>query len=206
MAAVNPSNGRAALLEAAARVFAAEGPGAVTVRRLAREVGTSTMALYSNFAGKNDLIAATADEFISRFAEALRAVPRTDDALADFVGIGRTYRAISLANPNLYRVAFQSGRLSLSDDTPRGTAEIFGYCADLLARCLDQGAFPSGEPVPMLIVLWTGVHGQVSFELENLFSSPEAADAAWDGLFRAMLIGLGADPDHVARAQERGDG
>ena len=200
MTAVNSSNGRAGLLEAAARLFAAEGPSALTVRRLAREMGTSTMALYSNFSGKEELIAATADEFISRFAAALRGVPRTDDALADFIGIGRTYRAVSLANPHLYRVAFQSGRLSLLDDTPRGTADIFAYCAEMLARCVEQGALPGGAPVPMLIALWTGVHGQVGLELERLFPSPDGGATAWESLFRALLIGLGADPVHVARA------
>ena len=203
MAAVNPSNGRAGLLEAAARIFAAEGPSALTVRRLAREVGTSTMALYSNFSGKDDLVAATADEFISRFAAALRAVPRTGDALADFIGIGRTYRAVSLANPHLYRVAFQSGRLSLFDDNPRGTADIFAYCAEMVARCVEQGTLPGGDPVPMLIALWTGVHGQVSLELERLFPSPDVGAAAWESLFRALLIGLGAEPDRVALAQEQ---
>ena len=199
MSEVKP-NGRAALLETAARVFATEGPQALTVRRLAREVGASTMAIYSSFSGKEELIAATADEFVTRFAAALRAVPATDDALADFVQMGRVYRAVAHTNPHLYRVAFQSGRLSLLEDTPSGIAGIYAYVVDVLARCVEQGVFPGGDPVRLLMVMWTAVHGQVRMELERIFPSRETADVAWEIFFRAVIVGLGADPAHVERA------
>lgn len=199
MSAVNPRpDGRARLLEAAARVLAADGPSGLTVSRLAREVGTSTMALYSNFSGKDELIAATADEFVSRFSAALRVIPRNDDALTEFIELARAYREISLANPHLYRVAFHSGRLSVLEDTPRGMADIYAYVAEVLARCVARGVFPGGEPIPMLLQLWTAIHGQISLELEKVFPSREVANASWDALFRALLVGLGADSADVA--------
>ncbi|MGH8570384.1 MAG: helix-turn-helix domain-containing protein, partial [Gammaproteobacteria bacterium] len=57
---------RLALIEAAARVLARDGPDALTTRRLASEVGTSTMALYTHFGGMDDLRRAVRLEWFER--------------------------------------------------------------------------------------------------------------------------------------------
>lgn len=203
MKPVNSPLGRDRLLEVAAHIFATEGSGALTVRRLARELGTSTMSLYSHFAGKEQLIEATADEFVVRFAQALQAVPVSDEALFDFICLSNTYRSISLANRDLYRVAMASGRLSISHDTPSGIKGMFEYCANAVARCVDAGSIATVDAQVGLMVFWTGVHGQVTMEMEQIFPSGRAAQDAWETCFRAMLIGLGADRSAVDLAIRR---
>lgn len=186
--------GRGRMLEIAAHIVATEGAGALTVRRLARDLGTSTMSLYSHFAGKDELIEATADEFVIRFADALRAVPVTDDALHDFVRMSNRYRSISLENRDLYRVALASGRLSLAHDTPHGIRDLFEYCVVAVGRCIAEGSLTVAEPRDGLMVFWTAVHGQVGLEMEQVFQSVEAAQHAWETCFAAVLVGLGAQP------------
>ena len=61
---------RAALIDAAAHLLAAEGPGALSARRLAAEVGTSTMAIYTHFGGMTALHAAVRREGFSRLTAA----------------------------------------------------------------------------------------------------------------------------------------
>lgn len=194
MKPVNTLLGRNRLLEIAAHIVATEGAGALTVRRLAHDLGTSTMSLYSHFAGKDELIEATADEFVIRFADALRAVPSTDDALYDFVCMSNRYRSISLENRDLYRVALAGGRLSLATNTPRGIRDLFEYCVMAVGRCIAEGSLTVADPREGLMVFWTAVHGQVGLEMERVFPSVEAAQTAWENCFGAMLIGLGAKP------------
>lgn len=194
MKPVNALLGRGRLLEIAAHIVATEGAGALTVRRLARDLGTSTMSLYSHFAGKDELIEATADEFVIRFADALRAVPVTDDALHDFVRMSNRYRSISLENRDLYRVALASGRLSLAADTPRGIRDLFEHCVATVGRCIAEGSLKVSDPRDGLMVFWTAVHGQVGLEMEHVFSSAEEAQRAWETCFAAVVVGLGADP------------
>ena len=205
MKPVNALPGRGRLLEIAAHIVAAEGAGALTVRRLARDLGTSTMSLYSHFAGKDELIEATADEFVIRFADALRAVPVTDDALYDFVRMSNRYRSISLENRDLYRVALASGRLSLASNAPHGIRDLFEYCIVAVGRCIADGSLTVADPREGLLVFWTAVHGQVGLEMEQVFPSAEAARHAWDSCLRAVLVGLGARParaiDLLARAR-----
>jgi AcrR family transcriptional regulator len=194
MKSINPPLGRSRLLEVAAHIFTTEGAGAITVRRLAQDLGTSTMSLYSHFAGKDELIDATADEFVIRFGDALKSVPVTNDPLYDFVCMSHRYRSISLENRDLYKVALVSGRLSITLDVPRGIKGMFEYCLGTVARCIDTGALTIGDAQAGLMVFWTGVHGQVTLEMEQVFPSRAAAACAWSNCFRAHLIGLGADP------------
>src|SRR3989442_3597167 len=56
---------RARVLEAAARVFAREGFHGASVHEIAREAGATTGAIYSNFAGKEDLYLAVFEEHVA---------------------------------------------------------------------------------------------------------------------------------------------
>jgi AcrR family transcriptional regulator len=68
---------RRRLLDAAARVFARRGYHGATVEQIARESGATTGALYSNFAGKEDLFLALLEAkmaaHIEEYAELLRS-------------------------------------------------------------------------------------------------------------------------------------
>ena len=51
----NPDN-RATLIDAAARLVAEGGPGSLSARLLAREAGTSTMAVYTYFGSMSAIV------------------------------------------------------------------------------------------------------------------------------------------------------
>ena len=99
---------RMRLLEAAARLLALEGPGALSARRAAREVGASTMVVYTHFGGMKELVTAVVREGFARLADLVTAVPRTDDPVADLYAMLGAYRRTALANPHLYAVMFGS--------------------------------------------------------------------------------------------------
>lgn len=100
---------RAALVEATERLVARDGAAALSVRRVAREAGTTTRAVYSLFGSRDGLlveaIARQAFEFL--YTENAK-LDETDDPAADLVAIGvRVYRRLVLEHPGLYRIAFQ---------------------------------------------------------------------------------------------------
>jgi AcrR family transcriptional regulator len=102
---------RVRLLEVAARLLAEEGPGALSARRVAAEVGASTMAVYTHFGGMRELVRGVAREGFARLAAHLAQVPRSDDPVADIARQGMAYRATALENPHLYAVMFGSASL-----------------------------------------------------------------------------------------------
>src|SRR5690349_24877617 len=104
---------RSRLLEEASAVVASGGAAALTVRDLAARAGTSPSAVYSLFGGRDELIRAVGDEAFDRFAQRLAAVPRTQDAAADLLGLGLAYRQNALADPHFYRVMFGAAGVGL---------------------------------------------------------------------------------------------
>jgi AcrR family transcriptional regulator len=71
---------RAALLDAARRVFLRAGYHGTTVDAVAREAGLTIGALYSRFEGKADLFLALLEERMAERARQFASVPRHPDA------------------------------------------------------------------------------------------------------------------------------
>ncbi|MFP5486932.1 MAG: TetR/AcrR family transcriptional regulator, partial [Acidimicrobiia bacterium] len=93
-----------ALLRAAHRLLAEDGPEALTVRKIAHAADMSTMNVYSRFGGKDGVIDELyADGYRRLFAE-VDAIPTTDDIPSDLVEVAVTYRAWSIANPRYYAI------------------------------------------------------------------------------------------------------
>jgi AcrR family transcriptional regulator len=100
---------RDALRAAAERLVAEGGAAAFSVRAVAREVGTTTRAVYSLFGSKDgllvDALAQRAFEFLADGIDELR---ETDDPVADLVAVGvPVFRRLVIVHPALYRIAFQ---------------------------------------------------------------------------------------------------
>ncbi|MFF8597921.1 TetR/AcrR family transcriptional regulator [Streptomyces sp. NPDC015232] len=98
----------AALLDAAERILEAEGLEALTVRRVADEVGTTTRAVYTSLGSKDALIAGLGTRGFALLAAKVAALPRTDDPAADLTEAAVAgFRAWALAHPALFQVTFQ---------------------------------------------------------------------------------------------------
>ncbi len=189
-------NVRRALTETAARLLAEEGPAAISTRRLAREVGTSTTAVYTHFGGKDDLVRAMCIEGFDRLARRMARVRRTDDPVTDLTGLARAYRRNALANPHLYAVMF--GGRTMPDYAP--TAEDRGYgwptlahLADTAERCVAAGRFDPAPPYDLAVRLWATAHGLVSLELDGFFPVRAEADRHYEHMLLTCSVGLGDD-------------
>src|SRR5260370_26962271 len=67
---------RAAVLDVAGEILAAEGIAGLTMRRLASALGCTTTVLYTMFASKQGLVDAMYREGFERLTARLRAIPR----------------------------------------------------------------------------------------------------------------------------------
>ena len=162
---------RMALIEAAAGLIADEGPGNLTLRRLANEVGTSTMAIYTHFGGMDELRREVRREGFARLRAHLGAVPETDDPMHDLSELGAAYYINAATNPNLYRAMFMDGPVDEADaDVGEDT---FQTLVDGVQRCIDAGDLGPGDAVAMASQLWALMHGSVALQLANLLT-PEA--------------------------------
>ncbi len=170
---------RVRLLDAAGLLLAAEGPGALSVRRMATEVGTSTTAVYSLFGGKAGLLRALFVEAFTRFGAHLGAVAPSDDPLANILALARAYRASATDDPHLYAVMFGSpipGFEPQPEDWARAAA-TFEPLLDAVRRAIDTGLLCAGDPGLVATAMWANVHGLVSLELGRALPPQAGAPA-----------------------------
>jgi AcrR family transcriptional regulator len=96
----------AALLEAAERSVAEGGLEALSVRRVAGEVGTTTRAVYSLFGSKDGLVIALGTHAFNLLGEAMDSLPMTDDPAHDLVESGAVvFRRFTLGHPALFAIS-----------------------------------------------------------------------------------------------------
>ncbi|WP_100445183.1 TetR/AcrR family transcriptional regulator [Glycomyces xiaoerkulensis] len=183
---------RRELIDTAGRLLAAEGPSALSTRRVAQRAGVSTTAVYKLFGDKAGLVREMFLAGFERLAEAFEAVPRTGDPLADLAALGRAYRANALSNPHLYELMF--GRPVPEFEPDEEVADLIRPTYDALveavARCVEAGVFAPAEPEDVALRLNGLTHGLCSLELRAALGSAEEASRHWDDAFDTMLRGL----------------
>lgn len=195
---------RAAIVAAAAELLAAEGSGALTVRRIAERAGCSTMGLYTHFGGKEGVVEELFVEGFRRLTAAIDAVRTTDDPLDDLRRACDAYRRFALANRTSYAVMFTR---AVPDFEPRPEAKRTALAAlaaleRRVQRGLDAGAIDPGHgsAADVAHLIWASGHGMVSLELARIGPRPTAAS-----LYRAatevMLTGLAHPPLECSRRE-----
>ncbi|MFL6117209.1 MAG: TetR/AcrR family transcriptional regulator [Catenulispora sp.] len=196
---------RESLLEAAARILARDGSVGLSTRRLAKEVGSSTMAVYTHFGSMDDLVRAVVHEGFGRLNAKMVLIGDSADPVADVVAHGRLYRWNAQQNPDLYQVML--GSLNIAGFSLTDADRLHGrYVLDILVasvrRCMAAGRFRDGDPELVAHQFWTGLHGMVTLELGGYLFAPYDADACFDSQVHTTIVGLGDDPE-PARASMR---
>lgn len=182
---------REQLLEAAARLLSEEGVDAVSVRRLAQEVGTSTRAIYSLFGSKDGLLAAMYRRAAETFNRLHQAVPVQTDPLDELIPLGLAYRQSALEEPHLYGLLFGGAVPGFrpSEEDMRLAQRSQVRVVDTLERAAKRGQLKR-DPWRIADEGWGLVHGLASLELMGCLGPPEAAEATWRGALETMLAGL----------------
>jgi AcrR family transcriptional regulator len=191
-----------ALVDAAAALLEAEGPEALTIRRVASEAGVAPMSVYNRFGAKDGLI----DELFSRQAQRLgdicNTVDRSLEPIQQLQLASIAYRQFALDRPHGYALLFMK---SIPDFQP--SAESIRQCVagfeqlvQLVQLAQAGGHIIDGEPASLAEQLWATQHGLVALELVGIGFAPDRLGHFCDTMDTA-LRGLMTDP--AAQASSR---
>ncbi len=154
------------IIAAARRVLEGEGPDALTMRRLADELGIQAPSLYKHFSGK----AAVERELIAdafwEIGDVTHAAIHEAGPGEGLLGLVVAYRRHSLAHPGLYRLA-TSGRLD-RERLPPGLEDWAG----------NPWFVVTGDP-SLAQALWSFAHGMVILELDDRYPPGSDLDGTW---------------------------
>jgi AcrR family transcriptional regulator len=177
---------RVRLLDRAGQLLSTAGPEALSLRRLASDVGTSTTAVYSLFGGKPALVRELYVAAFQRFGARLDEVTCSGDPDEDLVRLGLAYRRAALAEPHLYSIMFTKAVAGFEPDR----AAVDHVLGPMVAVGRQAG-LPDPETVAMTV--WGLAHGLVSLELNGNLTDAGQVE-------RVLRTGLTAGA-HPATAQ-----
>ena len=148
------------IVAAARRILESEGPAAVTMRRVAADLGIQAPSLYKHVADKGVVEGLLQQLAMAEFGAAMRAAGRAPQEVAT------AYRAWALRNPHLYEIAV---RRPLRRDVVGATEQ---FAAEPLIEAF------GGDPDRAMAFLGLA-HGLVDLEISGHFPSGTDLDAVW---------------------------
>jgi AcrR family transcriptional regulator len=189
---------REELMIACVNLVEAEGIGAVSLRRVAREAGVSPTAPYHHFPDRAALLAAITvrgSELLEhRLVEAREAAPTAVRALGALV---EAYVAFAREEPAYVHLMLRP-ELSRPESHPEAQAAGEGavlLLTEVVEDCQREGMAPPGDPNPLVGMVWALAIGIVVLWLDgplegrcvSLGTTPEALTAQITELLEDML-------------------
>jgi AcrR family transcriptional regulator len=150
---------RLAVIDAALALVEGEGPEALTLRRLAGNVGVTANALYRYFDSRDDLLAASTDAVIQRLiitiANAMSELPGDVTAEARVRRLLAVYSHFAQSNPALYRT-FLSPKDEAGANLPKRHAHerLWDQCLEIIEPLVGPNDAPSAT-----VSIWGLLHG-----------------------------------------------
>ena len=163
---------RAALIEAGLALIGREGLEALSLRRLAAEVGVSHTAPKNHFATVRGLLTAIAAEGFRRLATALRrAVDGAEGREMRLRAGAQAYVGFALDHPQLFQLMFSPLHSDPADpDLRKAGSDSYAVLADVAPAF---GA-PSDAPYAAELALWSLLHGYATLLLGDKLRTDEA--------------------------------
>lgn len=192
------SETRTILINTAARLVTEVGPSQLTVRRLAAEADTSTMAIYTYFGSMSLLFREIVQEGFAYLADMFSSMEQTDDTVADLAHLGRVYRYNAIINRHLYNVMFGGasiGGFTLTEEDRQHGRYTLRSAIDSTRRCIKAGRFRDDDPILVAHHMWLAIHGTITLELGGYLVDPYSADACFEAQLVNLLVGAGDELD-----------
>jgi AcrR family transcriptional regulator len=189
---------RGEILQAAERIFIAEGYQGATIRRIADEVGVSSTALYMHFRDKDEILLEICDGAIE---ELLRINTEISGQPIDAVTRVRlmldAYMDFALGNPNTYQLVFCGPAGLLSEDKQQMTRDLGDRCYDKFVGVVREigasGRLRTGNVESAAQTLWTACHGLVALLLTRPTFNWEPRQDLKAVMLDGLLYGLMTD-------------
>jgi AcrR family transcriptional regulator len=165
------------IVASAGKLLGREGATAVTMRRVAKAVGITPMALYRHFADRDGLLNALADVGFEKLAARAGGTPMPTDAEQQLMKILDVFLDFALEKPRLFELMFlerREGARQFPEDFREGRSPTAKFVAAALETGMNEGSFrrddvweitfETGALLQGLVMLYLGGRMRTSVE------------------------------------------
>lgn len=176
------------VIETAVDLINTEGPGALTLNRLARELGIQTPSLYNHVDGlpglQKELAVLNARQLADRLSEAAIGKSGTDL----FLAIAQAFRTYVKEYPGLYMSTLRSSGMQTAPDPDLVREEERALKIGLAV--MSSLGLDSRDAIHGLRAFRSMVHGFATLEIAGGFGLPQDCDESFNRLVDALVAGL----------------
>lgn len=182
---------RAEILEAAERIFVAEGYEGATIRKIADEVGVSSTALYMHFPDKGCILLEICERTLRQLLERNTEIAgKPLDAVVRVKMMLEAYMRWGLEHPNAYQLVYSAPRPLSAGLWPEDTVDLSTQCYEIFSGVVREiaasGRLRTGTADSAAQALWMSCHGVVAL----LAARPNFGWCDHQALMQVTLDGL----------------
>lgn len=170
-----PASTALRIRRAALNLLEKEGPEAVTMRRLARLIGITPMAIYHHFQTREALLREVVEAEFDAFLEHFSETPSYGAAEDQIVHALDAYVDYALQRPQIFDYIFSKPRAdsrSYPDDFRARRSAALNPLADAVAKWMSDGAIERDDIWEVTLELWAHAHGYVALYRSGRFRLP----------------------------------
>lgn len=171
----SPENERQ-IVEEALRILEQEGPDAVSMRRIAKAVGITPMAIYHYFPNREALLRHVTDAEFDKLNEFANARGHRGSVQTKMIRIMDGYIDYALARPRLFDYVFsrpREGARRFPDDFRARKSPTLNPVADIIAGAMEDGKLRRDDVWEIALETWALAHGYLGLYLAGRFNLTE---------------------------------
>ncbi|HTW77998.1 MAG TPA: TetR/AcrR family transcriptional regulator [Terracidiphilus sp.] len=164
------------IFSCALQVLEAEGAQAVTMRRVAKEIGVTPMAIYHHYKNREALLGAVVDSEFEQLAEYFRRPMRQRTFEEQVVHIMDGYLDYALAHPRIFDYVFSTprpGARRYPRDFRARRSPTLNILADTVRSLIREKRLKQDDVWEIAMQLWAHVHGYLMLYRAGRFELSE---------------------------------
>lgn len=158
------------------KILEAEGPEAVSMRRIARETGITPMAIYHHFPSREALLTSVVDQEFDDLARRIAAIRPPCSFTAQMLHLMDAYLDYAFARPRIFDYMFSNPRSDarrFPEDFRARRSPTLNPTADAVAYWMKQNKLKRGDVWEIAMQLWAHVHGYLMLYRGGRFNLSE---------------------------------
>jgi AcrR family transcriptional regulator len=152
------------IAHAALHILETEGPDAVSMRRIAKAVGITPMAIYHHFPDRDSLLTYVTDREFAKLLGYIEAHPLHGGPQARLIAVMEGYVDYAFARPRIFDFVFsrpRRGARRFPKDFRARRSPTLNPVADTIAAAMSEGFLKKDDVWEIAFALWAHVHGYV---------------------------------------------
>jgi AcrR family transcriptional regulator len=159
----------------ALRLLEKKGPEAVTMRRVARSIGITPMAIYHHFVTREALLRAVVDREFGEFLDLIGETSTLGTTEEQVVHALDAYLEYALSRPQIFDYVFSKPREDARrypEDFRARRSPTLNPLADSVAKWMEEGALEKDDIWEVTLEIWAHAHGYIALYRAGRVSLP----------------------------------